>query len=122
MKIFRLLSMLFSLLPFAASAQGDARPREGAVVVDVRTPSEYNAERVRGAVLLPHDLVRERAAKLLPDKAAPIDLYCRSGRRSELAMQALKSMGYSDVRNLGSLEAVKRAGAETETGAVVPER
>ena len=103
-------------------AQGAAVPREGAVLVDVRSPSEYNAERAKGALLLPHDLARERAATVLPDKSAAIDLYCRSGRRSAMALEALKAMGYTNVNNLGSLGALKKGGVETESGAVVPEK
>jgi rhodanese-related sulfurtransferase len=103
-------------------SQGQAKPREGAVLVDNRSPSEYNAERAKGALLLPHDQVRGRAAQVLPDKSAAIDLYCRSGRRSGLAMEALTSMGYTNVVNLGSIDALKKGGVEMESGAVVPEK
>ena len=100
-------------------AQGEARPREGAVLVDVRSPDEYQAGRAKGALSLPHDLARERAGKLLPDKSAAIDLYCRSGRRSAMALETLTSMGYTNVRNLGSLDALKKGGMSTESGPVV---
>ncbi len=103
-------------------AQGESAPRKGAVLVDVRTPAEYNAERAVGALLLPHDLVRDRAANVLPDKSAAIDLYCRSGRRSGLALAALQAMGYTNVVNAGALDALKKGGVATESGAVVPEK
>lgn len=103
-------------------SQGQAKPRDGAVLVDNRSPVEYNAERAKGALLLPHDLVRERATQVLPDKSAAIDLYCRSGRRSGLAMEALLAMGYTNVVNLGSIDALKKGGVEMESGAVVPEK
>ncbi len=117
-----LVPALFALAYFLLRgvAQGEAVPREGAVLVDVRSPAEYEAERAAGALLLPHDLVRERAAKLLPDKSAAIDLYCRSGRRSGLAAEALKAMGYTNVNNLGSLDALKKGGVKTESGPVAP--
>ena len=102
-------------------SQGQAKPRDGAVLVDTRSPSEYNAERAKGALLL-HDQVRGRAAQVLPDKSVAIDLYCRSGRRSGLAMEALTSMGYTNVVNLGSIDALKKGGVEMESGAVVPEK
>ena len=91
-------------------AQGESKPREGAVLVDVRSPAEYNDERAKGALLLPHDQVRERAAKVLPDKSAAIDLYCRSGRRSAMALDALTALGYTNVRNLGSLDPSRLVG------------
>lgn len=103
-------------------AQGEARPREGAVLVDVRSPSEYESGHARGALLLPHDQVRERAAKVLPDKSAAIDLYCRSGRRSALALDALTALGYTNVRNLGSLDALKKGGVPVESGEASPGR
>ena len=38
------------------------------------------------------------------DKSTPIYVYCRSGRRSQIAKETLKKMGYENVRNLGSIE------------------
>lgn len=70
-----------------------------AVLVDVRSPSEYATGHVQGAVNLPLDRLASEALAVLPDKAAPLVLYCVSGARSEMAAQWLRQMGYTQVTN-----------------------
>ncbi len=70
-----------------------------AVLVDVRSPSEYATGHVQGAVNLPLDRLASDALAVLPDKAAPLVLYCVSGARSEMAAQWLRQMGYTQVTN-----------------------
>ena len=72
-------------------------------VVDVREPDEYASGHIPGAVLLPLGQVQARAASVLPDKAAPIFVYCRTGRRSEAAGRMLLALGYRDVKNFGGV-------------------
>lgn len=74
-----------------------------AQAVDVREPDEYAAGHIPGAVLLPVGQVREKAAALLPDKAARLLVYCRTGRRSAAACKQLQQMGYTAVANLGGI-------------------
>lgn len=76
-----------------------------AVLLDVRTPAEFASGHAAGARLIPHDEVRARAASELPDRDAPIVLYCRSGRRSGLAASALVELGYTRVYDFGPLSA-----------------
>lgn len=91
---------LISISPAQAIGDIDA----GRVtVVDVREPDEYAAGHVPGALLLPLGQVPARAADVLPDKAAPIFVYCRTGRRSEAAGRQLLAMGYQNVKNLGGI-------------------
>lgn len=75
---------------------GAALARAGAVVVDVRTPQEYAADHVEGAVNVPFDELPRRAAEIGPPNT-PIVLYCRSGRRTGIAAAALRSAGYTRV-------------------------
>lgn len=70
-----------------------------AVLVDVRSPSEYATGHVQGAVNLPLDRLTSDAPTLLPDKSAPLVLYCVSGARSEMAAQWLRQAGYTRVTN-----------------------
>lgn len=70
-----------------------------AVLVDVRSPSEYATGHVQGAVNLPLDRLASDAPAVLPDKAAPLVLYCVSGARSEMAAQWLRQAGYTQVTN-----------------------
>lgn len=74
------------------------------VWIDVRTPEEYAAGHVEDALLIPHDQVAAMIGEKVPDKNADIHLYCRSGRRADVARDILLQMGYSSVTNHGSLE------------------
>lgn len=73
------------------------------IILDVREENEYNAGYIPGAILLPHEQVGEKAAALLPDKDALILVYCRSGRRSKIASEALANLGYSNVKEFGGI-------------------
>lgn len=74
------------------------------VIIDVRTPAEYDAGHVAGAVLIPHEQIGERIAAVVADKGTPIALYCASGRRAGIAQQTLHAMGYTNVENVGGLD------------------
>lgn len=74
---------------------------EYAIWIDVRTPQEYLGGHLDGAVNIPHTQVAQRIAEVTADKNAEINLYCRSGRRSGLAVDILKQMGYTNVHNRG---------------------
>ncbi len=73
------------------------------VILDVRTQEEYDEGHIPGAVLLPDFEVTSRAPEVLPDKDAVILVYCRSGRRSALAAEALAQMGYTEVSDFGGI-------------------
>ena len=75
----------------------------GYVILDVRTHDEYMDGHIPGAVLIPdYDIVR-RAESELPDKEQLILVYCRSGRRSKLAAEALAELGYTNVMEFGGI-------------------
>jgi phage shock protein E len=79
------------------------KPRQ--VVIDVRTPAEQQETGyIMGALLMEHTTIHTEIKKAVPDTATPIAVYCRSGRRAEMAKSTLNSIGYSDVTNLGGLE------------------
>ncbi len=71
----------------------------GVKVVDVRTPQEYAAGHVPGAVNIPYDRLAERYMELGPP-TTPLLLYCHSGRRSGIAVQTLKAKGYTQLYDL----------------------
>ena len=54
---------------------------------------------VRGALNLPLDRLAQTIEQQVPDKTAPLLLYCASGARSGMACSVLQQLGYSDVRN-----------------------
>jgi len=76
----------------------------GARLVDVRTRQEFDAGHVPGAVLIPYDQIAVRASEL-GKKDTPIVLYCRTGRRTAIARQALEALGFTrvwDMRSIGN--------------------
>jgi hydroxyacylglutathione hydrolase len=74
-----------------------AATRRGALLLDVRENSEWNAGHAPGAVHIPYEELRERAHELPLDR--PIVTYCAGGIRSSLAASILESFGH-DVANL----------------------
>ena len=64
-------------------------------ILDVRTPAEYEAWHIPGAVLLPYTELRQRLDEVPRDK--PVYTYCRSGFRSYIAYCVLKQNGWDQV-------------------------
>jgi phage shock protein E len=85
------------------------RIRAGALVVDVRTPREFDKGHLEGAILIPHTQISARLDELGSDLDRNIVVYCRSGRRSGIAQQMLRGLGYKNVLNGGGFEALKAA-------------
>ena len=73
----------------------------GALVIDVRTAGEFGSGHLDKAVHIPFDEIAERRSELGGDHTREIVLYCRSGRRSEIAVQTLRRLGYQNVYNGG---------------------
>ncbi|WP_243394775.1 rhodanese-like domain-containing protein [Leptospira adleri] len=73
-----------------------------ALVVDVRTPQEFESGHYTNAVNIPLDQISSRLEEFGPSDRK-IVLYCRSGRRSEEALKTLRSKGYSNAINAGGL-------------------
>jgi rhodanese-related sulfurtransferase len=78
--------------------------KNGAVLLDVRTADEYSGGHIPKAILLPYDAItRESAAKAIPLKESTVVVYCRSGRRSAIAVRTLNELGYANVYDLGGI-------------------
>ncbi|MDW7738445.1 MAG: rhodanese-like domain-containing protein [Bacillota bacterium] len=72
-------------------------------ILDVRTPEEFTAGHIEDALLIPDFEIVEKAEEMLPDKDATILVYCRTGRRSEIASRKLIEMGYTNVYDFGGI-------------------
>jgi len=70
------------------------------VIVDVRSPAEFAEGHVPGARNIPHDQLAARLAELRDAKDKDIVLYCRSGRRVELATETLRGAGFEKLLHL----------------------
>jgi rhodanese-related sulfurtransferase len=76
----------------------------GARVVDVRTAAEFASGHVPGALHIPYDEIPRRASEIGPP-STPVVLYCRTGRRSAIAVEALQKAGYDEVYDFRSVTA-----------------
>ena len=70
--------------------------KQGATVVDVRTPAEYESGHYKGAKNIPLQELQDRLAEL-GDKKTVIVGYCASGARSAQAAKILTAAGFSRV-------------------------
>ena len=86
------------------------------VVVDVRTPAEYAAGHIAGAINIDVEGTTFDAELGTLDKNATYAVYCHSGRRSGLATEAMGAAGFAHVYNLaGGIGALASAGGRVET-------
>jgi len=85
-------------------------------VLDVRTPEEYAAGHVPGAVNVPYDQVASHLAEIPKNK--DVVLYCKSGRRAGLAADVLEANGYTKLGHLqGDMQAWLQDGRPVEGSA-----
>lgn len=87
----------------AAEAKEIMDIETGYVILDVRTEEEFAEGHIEGAILIPNDEIAEKAEGILTDKDQKILVYCRSGRRSKLAAEALLALGYTNVWEFGGI-------------------
>ena len=80
--------------------------KNGAFLVDVRTPAEFSGGSVKGAVNIPLDKVPSQLSKFKNKKS--IVVFCRSGSRSGQAKSILESNGFQNVINGGTWQNVKQ--------------
>lgn len=102
----------FGLAACDTSASGDAPAKaeseahqlvaKGALLLDVRTPSEFASGHLANAVNIPVQELEQRIGEAGP-KDRPIVVYCRSGRRSAMAKSMLEKAGYAKVLDIGPM-------------------
>ena len=80
---------------------------EGYILLDVRTKVEYESGYIPGAINIPLSDIDEKIISFLPDKSQMILVYCRSGNRSREASDKLSKLGYSNVLEIGGINAWK---------------
>lgn len=118
----KLLSMLLVILVLTACGQNKDNKQEAAymnitaqqakeimdtqgdyIILDTRTREEYDEKHIPGAILIPHDQIKQEAESVLKDKNQLILVYCRSGRRSKLASEDLVALGYTNIKEFGGI-------------------
>jgi len=75
----------------------------GIKVVDVRTPAEFAAGHVPGALNIPHDQMAARHGEIGPS-STPVLLYCKSGRRTDIAARTLREKGFTQIYDMQSYD------------------
>ena len=73
------------------------------VIIDVRTKEEYDEEHIVDALNIPYDEINE---SIDISKNKVVFVYCKSGKRSSIAYETLKKLGYT-VYDLGSYSSIE---------------
>lgn len=85
------------------------------ILIDTREESEYAKGRLPGAIHLSKGVIERDIEARIPDKKAPLVLYCGGGFRSALAAENLQKMGYENVESMdGGWRGWLAAGYPTE--------
>ena len=100
----------FSLVSLAACS-GDSGSTESttlrdatSTIIDVRTPEEFAAGHIEGAINLDYESGTLEAELSTLDKNAVYMVYCHSGRRSALATTLMTEAGFTEVTDLGGVD------------------
>ncbi len=95
------------------TGEAELLSERGAHLVDVRETSEWEEGHIPSAAFIPKSYLEQRIEAAVPDRSAPVVLYCASGVRSLFAAQTLQQMGYEDVASMsGGFQAWKSEGRE----------
>ncbi len=85
------------------------------LVLDVRTADEYGEGHVPTALNIPHEELSDRVSEIAIAKQGAVVVYCRSGRRAEIAETVLREAGFTGLLHLeGDMLGWEAAGLPTE--------
>ena len=115
------LSSLLLLTACSSSSATDLSAQEfqsktlegGVIALDVRTPGEFFNGHIAGAMNIDVEGMNFNSEIEKLDKSATYAVYCRSGRRSAIAVQTMKDAGFTDLFNM-------KAGTEEWSAAGLP--
>ena len=96
------LFFLFKRAGQISAKDARAKIESGALLIDVRTPGEFNSGHLPNAINLPLDGIESTLPRRITGKNQPLLLHCQSGMRSSVARKKLLAMGYANAFNLGS--------------------
>lgn len=116
----RTLTALALLAALAGCVEKKETPEAAAssdqtVYVDVRTADEFAGGHVPGAINIPHDQMPQRWSELEAYRDQRMVVYCRTGRRSAIALQTLTAQGFTKAENGGGLDDMVAAGHSVTT-------
>lgn len=89
-------------LPDVNQGVADYHRTPDSLLLDVRTPQEYQEGRIPGSQNIPLQTIVQ-IHEIAEQKDTPLFVYCRSGARSRQAASLLQNMGYTNVSNIGGI-------------------
>jgi phage shock protein E len=98
---YHLPAMTTIQAPIISPTEAQAKVRNGAFLVDVRTPQEFQEGHLPGATLINSEELFSRIQEFGSDKKREVVLYCKSGGRSQGVADHLMSIGFERVFNAG---------------------
>lgn len=108
----RLLFKLLPLLLFSAFSHATIQQvtpqvllkliqdQQAPLILDVRSQQEYQQSHIKGAINISYDLLETKIELLKDYKNKPIVVYCRTGRRAQVAYQILQKEGFKQLVDL----------------------
>ena len=96
----------FLRLPDVNQGVNDYKNTAGAVLLDVRTPEEYNEGHIPESKNVPLQTL-DKVKTVVENKDTELFVYCYSGARSRRAVAALGQMGYTKVNNIGGISSYR---------------
>ena len=99
-----------------ATAESTLADAHDTVVLDVREADEYQQGALPGAVHIPRGFLESQIESRVPDRSAPVVVYCAGGTRSAFAAKTLSDLGYTDVLSMaGGFNKWKNEGRDWST-------
>lgn len=103
-----MLKFLRNLFERHAKPDYAALWKAGAVVIDVRSKSEYALGHIDGSLNIPLDSLKQSLHRLPSDKQTPLIVCCASGIRSGQAKSLLTRAGHHQVFNAGGWTTLRK--------------
>ena len=101
----------------ASDMMGMNRKNPDFIIIDVRTPGEYEKAHIPGAININFQSSESRTEIKQLDRNKTYLLYCRSGNRCAQAMETMREMGFTHVAHItGGITAWQRASLRTISG------
>jgi sulfur-carrier protein adenylyltransferase/sulfurtransferase len=92
-----LLAQTKARIQEVTTEEAATRFHDGALVLDVREPEEYEQGAIPGAVHIARGNLESQVEGRIPDKSTPLIVHCAGGTRSTFAAETLGQLGYTDV-------------------------
>ena len=94
------LKELEKIIKCISAQEADQLLQNGAKIIDVRTPEEYNTSHITDSIYLGRDYLEFKIEEIIPDKSQKIIITCGGGFRSLFAAESLIKLGYTSIYNL----------------------